>query len=203
LQNKTVVLSYTFSGLDSWIPISSSLTNEQGEYSMQWINSASGTFTLKTEWSGDSTSMGTSNTTTLSFLPTQNQQVFVFESNNTVTALAFDNQTSILSFNVNGPSNTTGFVRATIAKSLLANGENMQAYIDGRQLEYTVTSTDDSWVYCFSYSHSTHQISMHIEAKATEPSPQPVGSEIVLIAIVALFGVILGVLVYSFSRRGR
>jgi extradiol dioxygenase family protein len=96
-----------------------------------------------------------------------------------------------------------GFVRATIAKSLLANGENLQAHIDGRQLEYKVTSTDDSWVYYFSYSHSTHQISMHIEAETTEPSLQPVGNEIVLITIVAVFGVILGVLVYSFSHRGR
>jgi hypothetical protein len=203
LQNKTIVLSYTFQGLDSWIPISSATTNEHGEYSMQWINSASGTFTLKTEWRGDSTSTNTSNTTTLSFLPTQNQQVFVFESNSTVTALAFDNQTSILSFNVTGPSNTAGFIRATIDKSLLANGENLQAYIDGRQLEYTVTSTDDSWVYCFNYSHSTHQIRMHIEATQASSSSQPVGNEIVLIIIVAVFGVILGVLVYLFNRRGR
>ena len=58
LQNKTVVLSYTFSGAETWIPISSGLTDEQGNYNIQWINSASGTFTLKTEWSGDSTYIG-------------------------------------------------------------------------------------------------------------------------------------------------
>jgi hypothetical protein len=97
LQNRTVVLSYTFSGAASWIPISSGLTDEQGNYIIQWINSASGTFTLKTEWDGDSTYIGTSNTTTLSFVPCQNQHIFLIESNSTVQALSFNNETSVLS----------------------------------------------------------------------------------------------------------
>lgn len=191
LQNKTVVLSYTFSGADSWIPISSGLTNEQGKYSIQWINSASGTFTLKTEWSGDSTYMGVSNTTELSFLPYQNQQVFFLESNSTVYALAFNNETSTLSFNVTGPSGTTGYLKATIAKSLLSNSENLQAYLDGNQLNYTVDSVDNSWVFTFNYSHSTHQISLHLETNAA--STEPWGNEMILIAIIALFGTILAI----------
>jgi hypothetical protein len=136
-----------------------------------------------------------------SFLPTQNQQTFIFESKSTVTALAFDNQTSTLTSNVTGPSNTTGYVRATIAKSLLANGENLQIYLDGKQLNYTVTSTGDSWVYYFNYSHSTHQISMHLVEGAA--ANQPIVNETILIAIIAVFGVILGVSVYSFNRRGK
>jgi hypothetical protein len=200
LENKTVVLSYSFPGVNTWIPISSCQTNEQGQYSIQWINSASGTFTLKTEWSGDSTSKGASNTTTLSFLPIQNQQTFVFESNSTVTALAFNNETSTLTFNVTGPSDTTGFVRATIAKSLLADGENLQTFLDGKQLQYTLTSTDDSWVYYFSYSHSTHQISMHLGSDSTT---QPLINDLILVAIVAVFGSILAAMVISFSRRNK
>ena len=199
LQNKTVVLSYTFQGINSWIPISSGLTDELGNYNIQWVNSASGTFTLKAEWSGDSTYMGASNITTLSFLPSQDQRVFIFESNSTVTALAFNNETSTLSFNVTGQSGTTGFVRATIAKSILANDENLQVYMDGERLEYSVTSTVDSWVFCFNYSHSTHQISIHLASSAS--AVQPVGNELVLIAIIALFGVIIGSIVYSFSRK--
>ncbi|MCW3996640.1 MAG: hypothetical protein NWE98_10910 [Candidatus Bathyarchaeota archaeon] len=102
MQNKTIVLSYTFPGLTSWIPISSGLTDQQGEYCIQWINSASGTFTLKTEWSGDSTYQSISNTTTLSFEPCQNQRVFLIESNSTVYGLSFNDKTAILSFNVTG-----------------------------------------------------------------------------------------------------
>jgi hypothetical protein len=37
LTNKTVVLYYTFEGLDMWMPISSAITNEQGQYNIQWI----------------------------------------------------------------------------------------------------------------------------------------------------------------------
>ena len=199
LQNKTIVLSYTFQCINSYIPISSGLTDELGNYNIQWVNSATGTFTLKAEWIGDYTHMGANNVTTLSFLPRQDQQVFIFESNSTVTALAFNNETSTLSFNVAGPSGTTGFVRTTIAKSILPNGEDLQAYIDGQRLEYSVTSTVDSWVYCFNYSHSTHQISIQLESSASEI--QPVGNEFVLIAIIAILGVILGIIVYSFTRN--
>jgi hypothetical protein len=110
LQGELVVLSYTFAGIDSWIPITSGLTSEAGEYNMQWINSASGTFALKTEWNGNATFMGTSNTTTVSFVPYQSQQVFFVESNSTVSALAFNSTNSELSFNAIGPSRTSGYV---------------------------------------------------------------------------------------------
>jgi hypothetical protein len=191
LQNKTVVLSHTFSGTESWIPISSGLTDEQGNYNIQWINSASGTFTLKTEWSGESSSIGVSNTTTLSFLPYQNKQVFLFESNSTVYELAFNNQTSTLSFNVNGPSGTTGYVIATISKTSLANGENLQVYMDGNQLNYSVASKLNSWVVTFNYSHSTHQIKIQLQSNVS--STQPLGNEAILIFVIALVCTILAI----------
>ena len=171
LQSELVVLSYTFAGIDSWIPISSSLTNEAGEYNIQWINSASGTFTLKTEWDGNATFTGISNATTLSFVPYQSQQVLFVESNSTVSALAFNSTSSELSFTVIGPSGTSGYVKATIAKSVIANGEDTKVYLDGNQLNYSVISTDDSWLITFSYSHSTHQISMHLGANTFSTKP--------------------------------
>lgn len=189
LENRTIVLSYTFLGVDTWIPISSATTDEQGDYSIQWVNTASGTFTLKTEWDGDSAYAAVSNTTSLSFVPCQNQDVFVIQSNSTITALTFDNQTSTLSFNVTGPSGTTGFVKATIAKSLLPNSENLQAQLDGSPLNYTVTLTGDSWIFTFNYHHSTHQITIHFTAN--QVTTQPFVSNILLIVIVAILGTAL------------
>jgi hypothetical protein len=189
LKNETVVLSYTFPGAGSWIPISSGLTDEQGNYNIQWINSASGTFTLKTQWNGDILHLSVSNTATLSFLPYKNQRVFLLESNSTVNALAFNNETSTLSFNVTGPTGTTGYIKTTISKSILTDSENLQAYLDGKQLNYSVSASGDSWVFSFNYSHSTHQISLHLEMDAT--STQPIGNEIILIVIIAVFGAIL------------
>ena len=102
------------------------------------------------------------NTTTLSFLPYQNQQVFFIESDSTVYDLAFNNETSTLSFNITGPSGTTGYVKGTISKILLANGENLRVHMDGKALNYSVTSTVDSWVDALNYSQSTHQISIRM-----------------------------------------
>jgi hypothetical protein len=199
LQNKTVVLSYAFLGINSWIPISSAQTDIEGNYNIQWINSASGTFTLKTEWSGDADNTAISNTTTLSFLPSE-RNTFVIESNSTVYGLTFDNATATLSFNVTGPTGTTGYVKATIAKNILLNGDQLQAYMDGKTLNYTITSAGDSWIYCFNYHHSTHQISLHIvESAMTE---QPVGNEVVLAAIVTVLGCLLGIIAYVALRRG-
>jgi hypothetical protein len=199
LQNKTIVLSYTFLGIDSWIPISSAQTDKEGNYNIQWINSASGTFTLEAAWSGDADNAPVSNTTTLGFLPSE-RSTFVIESNSTVLALAFDNATATLSFNVTGPTGTTGYVKATIAKSMLENGENLLATLDGKQLNYTVTSAGDSWIYCFNYHHSTHRISMNmVEGKLAS---QLFGSEVVLVLVIAFLGAILGIIVYVTIGKG-
>jgi hypothetical protein len=189
LQNRTVVLSYTFPGADAWIPVSSALTDEQGNYNIQWLNSASGTFTLKAEWSGDSDYLSTSNTTTLSFLPLQKQSVFFVESNSTVYGLAFNNETSTLSFNVTGPSGTTGYVKATISKSLLTNAQGLQVFMDGNQLNYSLTSEADSWAVIFYYHHSTHQIGIYLGTN--QSTKEPLGSEVILIAVIALLGTFL------------
>jgi hypothetical protein len=199
LQNRTIILSYTFSGEDAWIPISSASTDEQGNYDIQWINNASGTFTLKAEWRGDFGYLSTSNTTTLGFLPYQKQQVFFVESNSTIYNLAFNNDTSTLSFNVTGSPETTGYVKATISKNLLSNGENLQVFIDGEQLNYAVTSEADSWVITFNYHHSTHQISMHLEID--ESTIQPLGNEVILIVIVVVLGSVLAISIKSFLAR--
>jgi hypothetical protein len=167
LADELVVLWYSFAGIDQWLPISSTRTNDGGEYSIQWVNTASGDFTLKAIWSGNSTHLGTSNTTVVSVLPYQDQTVFFVESNSTVTELAFNSTSSELSFSVTGPSRTTGFVRATVAKSLIANYTGVKVYLDGNQLNCSIIPVNDSWLVEFSYSHSTHQISMRLSPNET------------------------------------
>jgi protocatechuate 3,4-dioxygenase beta subunit len=98
LVDKTVILSYSLNGGSSWFQIGSGKTNANGDYSIQWVVGASGTFTLKTEWAGDTSYSGTGNSTTLSFLPYQNQQGSYIESISTVSALASNSTSSELSF---------------------------------------------------------------------------------------------------------
>jgi PKD repeat protein len=171
IANEAVAVYYTFDGADSWYPISSAYTNEVGEYSIQWMNVASGTFTLRAQWSGNATYTAANATTTLGSLPYQSQNVLFVESNSTVTTLAFNSNSSELAFTVSGPSGTTGYVKVTIAKNLLANAENLKVYLDGNQLNYSLTETADSWLLTFSYSHSTHRVSVYLPTSLPIETP--------------------------------
>jgi hypothetical protein len=190
MPSKTVTLSYTLAGSTNKATIGSDSTNTAGEYSLQWVNTASGTFTLTVEFGGDTVYQSSSNTTMLNFLPYQNQNVFWVESNSTVTALAFNSTSSELSFGVSGPSDTTGYVRVTIARSLISNPESIKVYLDGNQLNYTVTSNADSWQLTFNYHHSMHQVK--IDLGTNHVGPALLGTNwilIVAIAIIAIIGV--------------
>ena len=211
LQTKTVTLSYTVAGSTSWIPISSGTTNTAGEYNIQWVNTASGTFTLKAEWIGNADYLGASNTTSISFLPFENQNVFFVESNSTVTALAFNSTSSELSFAVGGTSGTTGYVKVTIAKSLVQNPENIKVYLDVNQLTYQITSNTNAWLLTFNYPHSTHNVSIDlgiVPASTPTPTPEPTPTQkedspidIVLIGTGGGIIVLLAIIAIFFSRR--
>jgi len=187
LPDKSVTLSYAVAGSTSWVPIASGTTNATGEYNIQWVNTASGTFTLKAEWNGDADYPGASSTTTLIFLPYENQNVFFVESNSTVSALAFNSTSSELSFTVSGSSGTAGYVKVTIAKSLVSSVQNVKAYLDENQLDVAITSNEDSWLLSFTYMHSTHQVRINLANAAGDTFP---GIEYwILIAVVIVIAV--------------
>ena len=160
LTNELVILKYTFAGAEEWCPISSTYTDAYGNYSAQWLNTATGAFTLRAEWKGNGTLLGAFANVTLNSLPLSDHSVFSVESNSTVTSLTFNSSTSELSFTVSGVSNTTGYVKATIGKELLPNAQDLRVYLDGKQLQYSLKEATDAWLIQFSYSHSTHQVSL-------------------------------------------
>jgi hypothetical protein len=165
---KTVVLSYAVGSNASWVPLGSGETNAAGEYCIQWVPWASGTFMLKAEWNGDLNYTGACNSTRLSFLPVQNQKVFCVESNSTVTGLAFNDANLTLGFTVSGPSGTTGYTRVAVAKSLVADISGIRTLVDGEEVNFTATSVDENWMVALSYSHSTHQVSIDLQTQGKE-----------------------------------
>ena len=190
-----MILSFAVGNSVSWIPIGSAITNENGNYNIQWINDASGIFSLKIEWTGDVGYQTTANTTSVSFLPYNNQNLFHVESNSTVSALAFNSTSSKLGFVVSGPDGTKGYVKTTIAKNLVSNPENIQVYLDGNELNYDVSSIVDAWILTFTYSHSTHQIS--IELSQENNDNLILGMEYwILIAIVVICIIGVSLLIY-------
>ena len=171
LRDETVVLYYTFSGILDWVPITSDTTDSLGNYQAIWIPPATGYFVMKAEWAGNTTHFVANSTTTLSSLPYQNQYVFSVESNSTISELAFNTTDWTLSFKATGPNGTRGYVKVTVAKSLVTNITNIRVYLDGNQSEYSITSLDSSWLLTFTYTHSTHQVVVDLGAIEEDTTP--------------------------------
>ena len=163
LAGETVVLYYTFSGITTWTPITSDTTDSLGNYFAMWIPPATGYFVIKGEWAGNSTHFGANNTATLSSLVYQDQYVFSVESNSTISELAFNTKNWKLSFVATGPNGTRGYVKVTVAKSLVADIADIRVFLDGRQFNFSIVSLDDSWLLTFNYVHSTHQVEMDLD----------------------------------------
>jgi hypothetical protein len=158
IPEELILLSYKVLGIETWNTITSVYTENNGHYSAIWIPTATGYFTLKAEWTGNATYFGISNITTLSVVPYNNKYVFAVESNSTISALAFNSTANELSFIASGPPGTMGYARVFISKELVANISDLKVYVDEGQVNYVTTSTDSSWILCFSYEHSTHDI---------------------------------------------
>jgi hypothetical protein len=101
-------------------------------------------------------------------------QPFYMVSNSTVTELAFNSTNAEFYFTVSGPSGTTGFVKLTIAKTLMQSVANLSVLIDGNNINYSSTSNDYYWTIGFAYSHSTHRVVVSLDSSETvNPNPPP------------------------------
>jgi hypothetical protein len=194
------VIEYTFPGADEWYPIGSTYTDATGNYLSQWLNTATGAFTLRAEWKGNRTHLGASANVTLNSLPAQNG-VFFVESNSTVTSLAFNSSSNELSFTVSGQSGSSGYVKATVAKSLLANGESIKISLDGDQLKYELHETIESWIYVFSYQHSAHRVTLALSTTQTSTLPFDDDTAVWILIPIAIIAIVLVLGIYHQKRK--
>lgn len=153
-----ILLYYSVTGGEFWNDITLVNTTFDGGYSAVWIPSATGNYLARATWSGNSTYPGTNTIINLAVIPFREQNVFSVTSNSTVSQLAFNSTSRELSFTVTGPSGTTAYVNVHIAKTLIDNIADLKVYLDGVQLNYTATSSDDSWLLHVTYMHSTYKV---------------------------------------------
>lgn len=88
--------------------------------------------------------------------------MFSVSSNSTITNLFFDSTSKELSFNVAGDSDTSGYANVYIAKNLVSDASLISVYLDGNKLDYSVIATEDSWILHFTYSHSSHDVTVKL-----------------------------------------
>nr|MDO8134089.1 hypothetical protein [Candidatus Njordarchaeum guaymaensis] len=196
MKDEMIVLSYTFPGATGWNQITSANTGALGNYYVEWISPATGSFTIKAEWTGNATYFGVVKNVSLSSTPYQNSYVFSVESNSTITALAFDTANWELSFTATGPSGTSGYTKVTVAKSLVVDAANIKVYLDGNQIQYSLVSVDDSWQLVFSYMHSAHQASIALGAKPQVGEPY----SLLIVGLIAVIVVVAALALIYFLR---
>jgi outer membrane protein assembly factor BamB len=164
IPNAQILLSYSVTGGSKWIDLTLVDTDTNGNYLVMWAPAVTGNFQVKATYVDNETTLQTSITVNLIVTPypTQNPQLFSVASNSTVSNLAFNSTSQELSFTVTGPTGTTGYVEVCMAKSLMQDPANLKVYLDEKQLGYTSTQTEESWIIYFTYHHSSHTITLNM-----------------------------------------
>ena len=129
LNGAQILLTYSNTGEAPWNTITTINTTADGSYSALWMPTATGTFVLKATYQGNETYPNTNSFVNLAVIAYEAKNVFSVVSNSTVSALAFNSSSNVLSFTVSGPSGTSGFANIQVAKSLVGNIANLKIYL--------------------------------------------------------------------------
>jgi hypothetical protein len=128
----------------------------------------------------------------IAVIPHEEDSVFSVISNSTISALSFNSESRELSFTVTGPSETFGYVDVLIAKNLVSNVAETKIYLNGTAIEYTISQLEDSWLFHFTYSHSSHNIIINLKGTLSFFGLSPmdlaiIGIVIAVICVIAVF----------------
>jgi regulation of enolase protein 1 (concanavalin A-like superfamily) len=162
LANAPVLISYSVNGGKTWQDLTLVNTASDGTYSASWKPSVTGNYLIKATYEADENYSETNQIVNLAVTQYAEKNAFSVSSNSTVSSLAFNSTSRELSFTVTGPSGTTGYADVFIAKSLIQDASSITVSLDENSVDYTATSTGDSWILHFTYSHSTHEVRVNL-----------------------------------------
>lgn len=164
LPSQNIILSYNVPGTETWTPITSTTTDNEGAFSAFWIPTATGVFTIKAQYLGNTVYEGSQDCKNISVTQNDGNSVFLVESNSTLSAIMFNSASNEASFNVSGPSGTYGYIRCIIPKTLLPNPNLLNVHLDGNKTAYSITElSEGSWLLYLTYSHSSHTIMLGMQ----------------------------------------
>jgi len=187
LVGKQILLSYMIPGTAVWNPFSSVTTDDNGVFSASWMPTATGNFMVKAEWQGNENYSATYNVKNVSVLRGNEEDVFMAESNSTLSSLSLNSTSNEISFIVSGPSGTTGYVRFLLSKSLLKDFADLQVYKDGVLTNCTVASVGNQVIVYIVYSHSSHEMRISLP-EYTEAGDAENSSSAVSVILLYVFG---------------
>jgi hypothetical protein len=162
LRNEEVFLSC---GNLEGVSTVSRMTDESGCFLVTWIPIRPGSFMVKAEWMGNTT-FDSSNINATVCSIAYGQHIFSVESNSSTSQLSFNETDQSLRFTASGPDGTNGYARVTVAKEFITDPLMVRVSIDDANEDFSVLSTDDSWILAFDYSHSAHFVVVDLDIMA-------------------------------------
>jgi hypothetical protein len=164
LADLPILLSYSVNNGASWVDLTTVNTDKTGSFSALWTPLVTGSFLIKAVWNGSSDYPTTNTTVSLTISPYQ-ESLFSVSSNSTLTSFSFDSQQKKITFQVSGPQDTNGYVDLYIPKTLLSDVSSLTVNLDETPVTYQTESDGNNWLISFSYHHSSHQITVDLNAK--------------------------------------
>jgi hypothetical protein len=200
-----IMLTYSVTGGGSWLNLTTVDTDSGGNFLAEWLPSVTGNFAINATYAGNATLAGTCTVVSFAVIPynsEDSQDVFSVASNSTITDLAFNSTSGQLSFTVTGQSGTRGYADVYIAKSLVNDTSTIKAFIDGDAATFTISSTEDSWILRFNYHHSTHEVTIDLNAPNTNA---PLNATRLLqgVAIGGIISASVILALFAFLTKGR
>jgi hypothetical protein len=106
------------------------------------------------------------------FFASQNNQTFAFDSNSTIDNPDYNSTDQVLSFTASGPDGTNGYTKISFNESLVTDPNNVIVLQDGEQVNFNLTSKDNSIVLSINYTHSIHDTIVQFNSGEVTPIPE-------------------------------
>lgn len=189
IDDTKILILFSVTEGKTWNELSTIETTNDGSYYMEWMPSATGNYLVKAIWRGNKTFPASEVKSSLAVIPHEEEYIFSVVSNSTISDLNFNSTNKVLSFTVEGQSDTRGSAKITISKDLITDIKNTEIYIDGKETKYDFMSVNNSWILNINYNHSTHNIMIYL------PSAKGVKiNQIIPILVLVVIGIIMTVI---------
>ncbi len=199
-----VDLCYSVNNGLTWIEMSSVDTSSAGNFSSQWIPTATSVYMLKGTWAGNAAYQASTSIMSLAITSSSDKIFFTVQSNSTISNLSFNSDNKKLRFNVSGETGTYGYSRIVISKELVANGSEIKVSLDGSEMNCQLSSTGSSWILYFMYHHSSHKIVADLDILSSievkGDSPNSVNTDTMFISVLVI-GCVFSALFFILRRQ--
>jgi len=96
---------------------------------------------------------------------------------------------------------TRGYVDACISKTLIDNINEVHVYLNENEMDYNVTSLEDSWLLHFTDDHSTHKVVISLNRASNSTTFDFLTTE--LLPLLLVVGLIVLCVIYVIFRKSK